>query len=462
MLDYQSTEQREVNKQEPLVDASQPESTIAILHCFDLFEDFLDMIGISFETYCNQMTGGWLFGYVDALKRVGVRSVLFYISAHVTEPRRTTHIPTGTTICLLPAPKGYLTYRGLRSFRRQTLNLEGEFSNSSSLQTARPSLLTPLKSVVGTLGTYLSTPLGLLARELRRERCQAILCQEYEYGRFDTCVLLGQWMHLPVFATFQGGAFAPRSFIEYFLRPLALNACTGLLISTQTELQRVQIRYGVPAEKLARIFSPVDVTSWGKPNRDKTRADLGISPNARVVICHGRIEIHTKGLDVLLDAWKQICRDRPDQELYLLLIGTGSDADELRRRIVAMQLRGVLWRDEYINDRTLLRQYLSAADVYVLASRREGFPVAPIEAMACSLPVVAADAPGVLDILEGGEASGGLVVPREDSRAIASALGRILDDEAWGRELGKRAQHRVEKYFSLEAVGKQLRDFLLK
>jgi starch synthase len=126
-----------------------------------------------------------------------------------------------------------------------------------------------------------------------------------------------------------------------------------------------------------------------------------------------------------------------------------------------MQLKGVMWVDEFVSDPSVIQRYLSAADVYTLPSRQEGFPVAPIEAMACSLPVVAADAPGVPDILEGGEVFGGIVVPREDATALALALGRVLDDEAWGRELGKRARCRVESCFAPEIVGQQLRDFIL-
>jgi hypothetical protein len=159
------------------------------------------------------------------------------------------------------------------------------------------------------------------------------------------------------------------------------------------------------------------------------------------------IDIYHKGLDVLLDAWQQLCHQYPGLDLRLLLVGTGSDAEELRQRIAAMQPRGVLWVDKYVIDRAAMRCYLSAADVHVLASRHEGFSVAPLEAMACGLPVVAADAPGVPDILEGGECSGGLVVPRGDAAALALALGRALDNEAWRRELGRRARKRVEDYF---------------
>jgi glycosyltransferase involved in cell wall biosynthesis len=142
-------------------------------------------------------------------------------------------------------------------------------------------------------------------------------------------------------------------------------------------------------------------------------------------------------------------------------VGTGSDAEQLRQSIDEMQLKGVLWLNEFVSDRTVIQRYLSAADVYSFPSRQEGFPVAPIEAMACSLPVVAADAPGMSDILEGGEASGGLVVLREDATALALALGRVLDHDAWRHELGKRARCRVESCFAPETVGKQLRDVLL-
>ena len=81
--------------------------------------------------------------------------------------------------------------------------------------------------------------------------------------------------------------------------------------------------------------------------------------------------------------------------------------------------------------------------------------------MACGLPVVAADAAGISDILEEGEASGGLVVPRENAQALALALGRVLDDEAWRHELSKCAQMRVQECFSFETIGKQLRDILI-
>lgn len=432
--------------------STQAQPTIALLHWGDLIEDFLDSIGVSFEAFCKEMTGGWLFGYIEALKLAGVRTVLFCISARVTEPMRYTHELTGATICVLPAPKIY------QVIRRPMLNPYGWTVEDvfGDVRGVRRRLFAVLRDVA----PYLATPLVGLAHELRREGCQVILCQEYEYARFDACVLLGQLMRLPVFATFQGGDFQ-LSRLERPLRPLTIKACAGLIVATQTEVQRVQSYYGVPSAKLARIFNPMDVVNSHAMDRSEARAALDIPLDAQVVVFHGRIDIHRKGLDILLDAWQQVLCDRPGRDLRLLLVGTGSDADKLRQRLAQMDLPGVMWKDEYVRDRTLIQRYLSAADVYTLASRHEGFPVAPIEAMSCSLPVVATDAPGLPDILEGGEASGGLVVPRGDATALASALGRILDNETWMRELGQRARCRAELCFSLEAIGKQLREFLI-
>ena len=86
--------------------------------------------------------------------------------------------------------------------------------------------------------------------------------------------------------------------------------------------------------------------------------------------------------------------------------------------------------------------------------------MALLEGMACGLPVVAADASGVPDVLENGEDSGGVVVPRGDVDALARELGGLLDDQARARLLGGLARQRIEQEFSLEVVGPRLCRFL--
>ena len=104
-----------------------------------------------------------------------------------------------------------------------------------------------------------------------------------------------------------------------------------------------------------------------------------------------------------------------------------------------------------------MRSILSAADVYAFPSRHEGLPVSPLEAMACGLPVVGADATGVADVVGGA----GVIVPRDEVDSFADALAALLADDERRADLGRRARRRVEEHFSLEAVGAQLRAFLV-
>jgi starch synthase len=425
---------------------------VAIVDWSHLLEDFLDNLGVTFEAFRGEMTGGWMFGYVEALRSAGCRPVLFCVSARVAEVTRHEHAPTGATICVLPAPAGY------RRARRRVPN-----PYAASLAEAAGDLRGPARwraAFLKELSPYLATPLRALARELRREGCDVILCQDYEHARFDACVLLGRLRGLRVYATFQGGNWQLSRF-ERPLRPLSLRACSGLIVGSGVEADRLRRRYGVPAGKIARIFNPIDLRIWPPPHpidRDLARSALGIPREARVTAWHGRVDLHRKGLDVLAEAWREVRRARPGRDLRLLLLGTGRDAGALRALLG--DDRDIHWADEYVNDREAIRRHLLAADVYAFPSRNEGFPLAPVEAMACGLPVVGADAPGVVDILgEGGDAVG-MIVPAGDAGAFARELGRLLDDPALSAGLGARSRWRVEESFSHESVGRELRTFL--
>ena len=332
--------------------------TIALLPWGDVYEDFLDMIGMSVEVFCREMRGGWLFNYVDALRLSGVRSIIVIVSARASKPSRVQHPPTGTTICILPAPKIYRAVRAMLGWIQNRLRRNGQEAARSFPGERR--VLGPLSRVLREIAPYLATPLVPLARELRREVCGVILCQEYEYPRFDACVLLGRLMRIPVFASFQGGDFRLGS-LEQLVRAPAIRASAGLIIGSRVEVERVRARYHVPITKIAYIFNPFDLSDWGDADRASARTELGIPDSARVAVWHGRVSIRPKGLDVLLDAWRRVVAARPGAALRLVLIGTGSEAPQLHQKIDAQRIEGIVWIDRYVLDRALLRQYLAAA-----------------------------------------------------------------------------------------------------
>jgi glycosyltransferase involved in cell wall biosynthesis len=299
-----------------------------------------------------------------------------------------------------------------------------------------------------------------MAKEMRLGVFTHVLVQEYEYARFDILTILGRLARIPVFATFQG-AGPPSTWLEAFIRPGSLRLVRRLLIASEMERARVQTTYWVPDSMIATIPNPIDVSAYRQQDRDQARRDLGIAPSARVVVSHGRIAGHAKGLDVLVDAWRRVVASKEVDEPLLLLIGDGPDGDRLDELLREVPAGTVRWHREFVLDRTALCTFLSAADTYVIASRREGFAVAPLEAMACGLPVIATDAPGLADLVGGAKVTFGTIVPQGDPAKLAEALIDRLSSFDETRSLGLAALCEVERY-SLATVGRKLNDVFSK
>jgi starch synthase len=367
-----------------------------------------------------------------------VATVLFLFSEEVEEPTRLVHRPTGARVVALPPPWPY------RRLRRRMVDPYGRTATQTFGSGGA------LRAVAREVAPYLTTPIRAFARELRREGCSAVLLQEYEFPRFDV-LALRRPAGLPVFAVFQGGDYR-RWRLESRIRPWTIRRAAGLIVAAASEHARLHGTYP-HLPPLARIFNPVDLERWRPGRNPETRKALGIGDAERVAVWHGRVDIRKKGLDVLLAAWPQVSAGA-----RLVLIGSGPDTDELRGLASPYGDSVVLVGRSDDPDR--LRDLVSAGDVYVFPSRHEGFALAPVEAAGCGLPVVAARAGGVEDAFPAGEASGAVLVEREDGTALAAGLARLLGDPAAAAELGQRARRRAAEAFGLPAVGDELRAFL--
>ncbi|WBL80330.1 glycosyltransferase family 4 protein [Bradyrhizobium xenonodulans] len=412
----------------------------------------MDGIGISLDKFCDEMTGGWLFGYVSALQSVRLVPVLYCYSRAIDAPEQRVHLPSGCAIRLVPLPRLYrLLTRGM--INPYAWRARDAFHGRSRLYD-------PIAEFAFQLSPYFAIARSNLTRSLRADGCAAVLVQEYEDPRFDRIVGIGQRARIPVFATFQGGDRHFR-YLEDYTRPKAIAQSAGLIIASATEAERVKERYR-PCCPIVDIPNPIDLSIWFREPRDEARRVLGWNRGERVAIYHGRIDIHRKGLDVLLSAWNRVRVSMPEAPVRLVVIGDGPDRDKFRELVGRVDAATLTWIPNYILDRPTMRRMLSAADVGVTASRHEGFAVAPLEAMACGLPIVATDAPGIPEILRGGRKVGGILCSRNDITALALGLAELLSDSGKAEEYGHLARLSVEKRFGLRQVGRRLAELIGK
>jgi glycosyltransferase involved in cell wall biosynthesis len=96
--------------------------------------------------------------------------------------------------------------------------------------------------------------------------------------------------------------------------------------------------------------------------------------------------------------------------------------------------------------RSDIPEILMALDVFVIPSLEEAQGVAPLEAMVCEIPVVAAAVGGLCEVVRREET--GLLVPRQDPPALAAAILRLLDDPQLGRRLAARGHEVVKRQYS--------------
>jgi len=259
-------------------------------------------------------------------------------------------------------------------------------------------------------------------------------------GRFATFVVPS----LPVVHTFHGLPFEdePRGSVERSfaaVERLLARRTSYFFSQASGDLERACRSGFARAADSMVIGNGIDTDRFAPEpaKRASARAELGVPDGDVLVVSIGRL-VREKGHLELADTAFAL---RARTELRVAIVGEALPSDrtgigaELHEHPAAAALAG---RFRLLGHRADVDRVLAAADIFVLASYREGLPRSVIEAMATALPVVASDIPACRELVTDG--ANGLLIPPRDPIALSRALDRLVTDAALRRTLGARGR----------------------
>lgn len=186
-------------------------------------------------------------------------------------------------------------------------------------------------------------------------------------------------------------------------------------------------------------------------------ADLIAQIKDKSALIVGRLSAHQrhKGHDDLLHAFPHILQEHPDAQL--VIVGAGDDMPRLQAKAVALGLQDHTLFTGFVDDATLKAIYARCA-LFAMPSHDDGFGLVYLEAMRAGKACIGLRDASAADIILDGET--GLLVEREHSASLASAISRLFADAAACAAMGQAGQQRWREHFSYQTFANKLRDHL--
>ncbi len=229
------------------------------------------------------------------------------------------------------------------------------------------------------------------------------------------------------------------------------------IISTSSQLTDTYKKSNLPKNKLAEIVNGVDTEKF-KPislsEKISLRKYLGLPIN-EIIACFTGLINERKGIDLLVEAWKNI-KDT-SENIKLFLIGPnkkegGISVDDKYIEFINREIKKYKL-DTYITFTGMLHnieQYLQASDIFVFPTRGEGLPNGLLEAMASGLPCIATKIPCIKDIIKNDV--DGYLFNSGNFDQLTELIIKLSQDANTRHGIGINARATIEQRFSLNTI----------
>jgi len=233
--------------------------------------------------------------------------------------------------------------------------------------------------------------------------------------------------------------------IKFFLKPLTIHVlkkADKIIVSNENILKNSPYLKKFQ-KKCEVIHFGVDIEKFQK-EVDQREIERIKEKYGKFVLFVGRLNYY-KGLEYLVAAMEKI-------EASLVIIGEGPFRKKAEKKARELKIEDKIFFLSALKDQCLISFY-KASMLLALPSvfKSEAFGIVLIEAMACAKPVISTEL-GTGTSLVNKDGITGFVVPPKDSKSLAIAIKKIIDDDGKMAELGRNAFNRVKKDFSLKKM----------
>jgi len=214
------------------------------------------------------------------------------------------------------------------------------------------------------------------------------------------------------------------------------NRCEYVTAPTQTALNLLY-EYGLRAPARP-ISNGIDLQKYSPGARDLAVLERFKLPAEQPLLLHVNRLSEEKRIDVLIDAMAKI-----KSNAHLALVGTGPIAAELRAQVERLHLQERISFLGFVQDEDLLL-LRRTADLFVIPSEAELQSLATMEAMACGLPVIAANAWALPELVHPEE--NGFLFQPGNSNELATYIDILVNDSAMKQRMGEESLHIISKH----------------
>lgn len=170
------------------------------------------------------------------------------------------------------------------------------------------------------------------------------------------------------------------------------------VISVSHALKKEMITLGIPGNKISIIPNGIDSSEFFPIAKKKARKKLDLPVDKKIILSVGNL-VSNKGFDLLIKAVNILLKKYKYDDIFLIIVGEGKFRKKLEQLISTFKLDDYVFLAGSKSHHELIFWY-NAADLFCLASSREGWPNVLMEALACGVPAVATPVGGIAEIIK--------------------------------------------------------------